>query len=411
MHMSVCLYRSFTLHFHMPFYLCSMKPWLLVIVIFLLFVVELLRIWFIMPFPGSQEGGTLRLAYFMSNNIWWMRLLLYIITAQFLFRFILRRKVFAAIIVFSMLIIYGVMTYYLVYKLNASAMFKQQQNPVYATAADNRVNEGKLVIGVVINGEAKAYPIEIIGYHHQVRDVIGRQELMVTYCTVCRSGRVFSPVVNGNITNFSLVGMDKFNAMFEDEETGSWWQQATGIAIAGKMKGTALPEIYSRQMSLHAWLTEFPDSKILQPDDNFLKQYNQLTGYDEGKVNNDLEHRDPLPWQNKSWVIVAKVGEHKRAYDYAELEKRHVINDTLGGKEIAVTLALDNKSFYAFERRNDGVVYQFFYDSKFTNGLGDNNSNLTWSFSGQARLSEDSTIQLRQIPVYQEFYHTFKDFE
>ena len=43
---------------------------------------------------------------------------------------------------------------------------------------------------------------------------------MVTYCTVCRTGRVFSPIVEGQPETFRLVGMDHFNAMFEDEGTG-----------------------------------------------------------------------------------------------------------------------------------------------------------------------------------------------
>ena len=70
---------------------------------------------------------------------------------------------------------------------------------------------------------------------------------MITYCTVCRTGRVYSPIVNGKLEKFRLVGMDHFNAMFEDETTKSWWQQATGIAIAGPLKGSRLEEIPSHQ--------------------------------------------------------------------------------------------------------------------------------------------------------------------
>jgi hypothetical protein len=120
---------------------------------------------------------------------------------------------------------------------------------------DNKVDRKKLVIGVVSNNEAKAYPIQIIGYHHQVRDTIGNTPIMVTYCTVCRTGRVFSPVVNGKPETFRLVGMDHFNAMFEDATTESWWQQATGVAVTGKLKGKALQEIPSTQSTLESWLT------------------------------------------------------------------------------------------------------------------------------------------------------------
>lgn len=59
---------------------------------------------------------------------------------------------------------------------------------------------------------------------------------MVTYCTVCRTGRVYSPMVNGKLETFRLVGMDHFNAMFEDASTKSWWRQSNGDCIAGPLK-------------------------------------------------------------------------------------------------------------------------------------------------------------------------------
>ena len=102
----------------------------------------------------------------------------------------------------------------------------------------------RLVIGVVNNGEAKAYPIRFLGYHHQVQDTVGGKPVIVTYCTVCRTGRVFEPMVNGKPEKFRLVGMDHFNAMFEDATTKSWWRQVNGEAITGKLKGQQLPEVF-----------------------------------------------------------------------------------------------------------------------------------------------------------------------
>src|ERR1700709_282206 len=112
------------------------------------------------------------------------------------------------------------------------------------------MEKSKLIIGVVVARRAKPCRIEIIGYHHQVRDTIGNTPVMITYCTVCRTGRVFSPFVNGRAEDFRLVGMDHFNAMFEDARTKSWWQQATGVSIAGPLRNTQLTELPSSQSSL-----------------------------------------------------------------------------------------------------------------------------------------------------------------
>ena len=107
-------------------------------------------------------------------------------------------------------------------------MFYQPSIKNFSSGSGNTIDSNKLVIGIDIHGESRAYPIQIIGYHHQVKDTVGNTPVMITYCTVCRTGRVYSPVVNGKLENFRLVGMDHFNAMFEDETTKSWWQQATG---------------------------------------------------------------------------------------------------------------------------------------------------------------------------------------
>ena len=123
-------------------------------------------------------------------------------------------------------------------------------------AAENRVPLDRLVVGIEVKGEARAYPLMFIGYHHQVPDVAGGEPVLVTYCTVCRTGRVWSPMVNGKNEEFRLVGMDHFNAMFEDATTGSWWRQVNGEAITGKLKGTMLREFPAEHMC--AVLTHVP---------------------------------------------------------------------------------------------------------------------------------------------------------
>ena len=130
-------------------------------------------------------------------------------------------------------------------QLMADRMFQQPQQLVLKPRATSAVDENSVVIGVELNGEAKAWPIRYILYHHQVQDTIGGKQILVTYCNVCRTGRVFEPLVGGQHETFRLVGMDQFNAMFEDTRTGSWWRQATGVAVTGPMKGTRLNEVTS----------------------------------------------------------------------------------------------------------------------------------------------------------------------
>src|SRR5450755_2168877 len=163
-------------------------------------------------------------------------------------------------------LLYVIIFFFFNFRFEADKMFYQPSIKNFSGVNGNAIDSNKLIIGIEINGESRAYPIQLIGYHHQVKDTVGNTPVMITYCTVCRTGRVYSPIVNGKPEKFRLVGMDHFNAMFEDATTKSWWQQATGVAITGPLKGTALKEIPSQHMTLAAWLRQYPNSTILQPD-------------------------------------------------------------------------------------------------------------------------------------------------
>ncbi len=202
--------------------------------------------------------------------------------------------------------------------------------------------------------QARAYPIQLIGYHHQVRDVVAGQPVMVTYCTVCRTGRVFSPLVDGTADTFRLVGMDHWNAMFEDARTGSWWRQATGEAVAGPRKGARLAEIPSRQMTWAAWSARHPGSDVLQPDPLFAPSYARMAGFAEGTSRSALTGRDPQSWQRKSWVVGVLAGDAARAFDWNELARERVLNDRVGDQPVLLLLGADGASFHVFDARPGG---------------------------------------------------------
>ena len=233
---------------------------------------EVAKVYFIMPMPGSQRIKSLDAAYALHTWRWAFRLVALVaigagLRAAFNVRLWLR-----AVPVLVLLAAAGV-GYAANYVLMADQMFRPTEHLVLAPRATNTVDEHSVVVGVELNGEAKAWPIRFILYHHQVRDTIGGKPIMVTYCNVCRTGRVFEPIVGGQPETFRLVGMDTFNAMFEDTRTGSWWRQATGTAVTGPLKGTSLTEVNSAQLTLKQFFALHPNALVMQPDPAFLAEY------------------------------------------------------------------------------------------------------------------------------------------
>jgi hypothetical protein len=265
------------------------------------------------------------------------------------------------------------------------------------------------VVGIYINGQAKAYPIEIIGYHHQVQDTVGGEPVLITYCSVCRTGRVFSPFVNGKYQHFRLVGMDHFNAMFEDEDTKSWWRQATGEAIAGSLRGTRLKELPSEQMRLGAWVREYPNTLVLQPDQYFAKQYEGLRGFDAGTINSGLEKRDSGSWKFKSWIVGVMVDGQARAYDWNALVRQRIIQDTIQNKRIVLVLENDNMTFHAWSNIVKGQMLQLSLDNA-SQMIKDNVSNSVWNMDGLCVEGNLKGTNLEAVPAYQEFWHSWQSF-
>ena len=385
------------------------KPLLLIAGLLILFATEIFRVYFIMPFPGSQKTDTVQIAYFLNNYIWWFRLFGLILFVPPMLNIFRNTRWWKKIMLAFFILLYATIFYAFNFKFLADKMFYQPTNKILATVAANKVDSAKLIIGVTINGEAKAYPIEIIGYHHQVQDSISGQPVMVTYCTVCRTGRVFSPIVNGKFEKFRLVGMDHFNAMFEDATTKSWWRQATGKAVAGKLKGTALKEITSEQMSLGAWIRKYPNTTILQPDAIFANHYKELDGFDNGTINSGLEKRDCASWKFKSWVVGVQIAGHAKAYDWNKLVMQRVINDTFQNTALVLVLENDNRSFHVWNRKVNSQVLEFNFDAA-TQTLKDTTTNSGWNMDGVCVEGILKGNKLATIQAYQEFWHSWQSF-
>jgi len=382
-----------------------MKLLLVALAFVILIGSEILKVYYIMPFPGSQRDETITLAYFLNQNILYFRVAGWLLLLYSLFSTWGTMSVSIKVIIGIFFSVYLFVLILFNFYFLADKMFYQPSHKIFASASDNKVDARKLVVGVSINGESKAYPIEIIGYHHQVRDTVGGKGIMVTYCTVCRTGRVYDPTVDGRNESFRLVGMDHFNAMFEDNDTKSWWRQADGKAIVGKEKGKQLMELPSEQMTLLAWLRLHPDSKVMQPDSAYQLGYEGLQGFDNGTIGSNLEHRDSLSWKDKSWIVGIQIGKKARAYDWNELFRHRVINDTLDGTPILIALQNDSATFHVWER--DTLTFSL---AEAANYLIDSNTVSTWNMDGECVSGSQKGRKLPSVQSYQEFWHSWKTF-
>jgi len=382
---------------------------LIVLLILFLFLAEFFRVYLVMPFPGSQISDTVDIAYWLERHIVWIRILILLLGIIALGRILKGGKTWEKVSLSLALFGYIPLFTVLNFRIAADRKFLKPTNKSFITATES-LDKSKLAIGVAINGEAKAYPIQLIGYHHQVMDTIGGEPVIITYCTVCRTGRVYSSRLNGRDEIFRLVGMDHFNAVFEDQTTKSWWQQASGRAIAGPLKGSMLKEIPSSQLTIDSWIRKYPNSVVMEPDPLYDERYFGLEDYDRGTMQSSLVKRDYRSWQPKSWIVGVRNDSSSTAYDWNELVKKRVIQDTLEGSPILVAMESDTSSFHVYECKVNGFILQF-NTNLVDNHLTDQNTGSTWNMDGLCIDGPLKGQQLKSVQAYNEFWHAWERFE
>ncbi len=394
--------------------------WILLAALLLLLTAEILRVYWILPFPGSQRGQTLPLAFALHRAIWGIRIAAGAVALWAATRILARGGRGARIATLLGLAGLGAATYQVNGPMSADVMFRQPSELTFVSARELReagsqvLPPSALVVGIELVASdgarrSRAYPIRYIGYHHQVRDVVAGQPVMVTYCTVCRTGRVFRPVVDGKVESFRLVGMDHFNALFEDATTGSWWRQATGEAVIGSSAGKRLEEIPSRQMTWAAWAALHPETDVMDPDPAFADRYARMAGFDDGTNESALTGRDRESWREKFWVVGVIAGAVARAFDWNELVRERVIQDRIGDLPVVLLLGADGASFFVFDARS-GAVPVDLEPTADPSRFRDRSTGTSWSETGVALDGPGAGTALTPLPGYQEFWHSWQTF-
>jgi len=142
------------------------------------------------------------------------------------------------------------------------------------------------VIGLVIDGDARAYPLRILTWHEICNDVVGGVPVAVTYCPLCNAAIVYDRRVDGVATEFGTTGkLRHSDLVMYDRNTESWWQQFLGIAIVGEQTGKELRLLPSRLESWERFAARHPDGRVLVPSNPDLRPYgrNPYVGYDTAR--------------------------------------------------------------------------------------------------------------------------------
>ena len=225
---------------------------------------------------------------------------------------------------------------------------------------------------------------------------------------------MWETTVDGRQLHFHLAGINNQNFIMRDEETGTWWQQVTGEAIHGPLKGKRLRPVFHDELTFALWKKERPTGRVLRPDEQTAKAGNYAPANWEERmvkvpvttsavIDNSLSPR--------TLVIGITLNGAATAYPFDAIVKQKLILDELGGVLIFVVVGDDGRSIRAFERTLDGRKLEFFVkpnSSPLT--LVDAESGSEWDFTGKAISGSLSGRQLKKVAVLNDYWFDWQTY-
>ncbi len=232
---------------------------------------------------------------------------------------------------------------------------------IWPDQAADWINDSDVVVGVEINGDARAYPIRIIAWHEMVNDTIGGVPVSLAYCTLCGSPILFDGRFGAEVYRFGTSGLlYRSNKLMYDRNTRTLWNQFTGKPAWGPLVGEdirleVLPVVVSTWAD---WYEQHPDTTVLSIETGFFRDYGPGVAY------NDY-FSSSLTWFNvpvvdgrlaqKDDVYVVRIGESLTAYPIKVLVREVLIQDEVGGLPIVVLATAERAGARSYQTR--GVTF------------------------------------------------------
>ena len=236
-------------------------------------------------------------------------------------------------------------------------------NPTLIKAEDaSYLLNTDLVFGVEINGDARAYPLRIMGWHEMFNEVIGGVPVALAYCTLCGSGILFEtklPDMEEQLIFGSSGFLYRSNKLMFDRETNSLWNQFTGEPVLGPLvdKGIKLKIRPVTITSWERWKKRHPETKVLSVETGFRRDYDSGVVYRDYFASPDLMFptivRDESVLKRKDYVFGIRQTAASKAWPLKAFSSEPVINDVMGGENLVLIGNTDTRTVRAYKRDNE----------------------------------------------------------
>jgi len=224
---------------------------------------------------------------------------------------------------------------------------------------------------------------------------------------------VWKSTVRGQVLSFRLVGLNNQNFIMADDQTGTWWQQVTGEALQGPLKGERLERMPFEQITYEVWQRENPASTVLESRPEFAEAYWPETERDENRAADGFAfsmEEDPDDELDRGVLILAvQLPEREKAYPMDTLREQGPVSDRVYGTELLLVVGDDGRSVRSFDRKLGEQTLEMYrrldVDELI---LVDSNTGSEWDFTGTAISGPLEGSVLERFPVYTDYWFDWR---
>ena len=297
-------------------------------------------------------------------------------------------------------------------------------NPTFvAPDAVGYLAEDDVVMGLVINGEPRAYPHNIGWWNEIINDRVGDQSVVVSLCPLTGTGQVFNATDgDGSQIEFGVSGLliNSNLVMYDRRDGETLYPQMIYTAINGPQVGDRLDLMPVVETTWALWKRMYPSTTVVQASTGW-EYYNSRWAYSEARytqypygdyrTNHEglifrpttnggvFDHR----FENKDLVLGLCRNDQTKAYPFALMPDGAVINDLVGDDLVVILFDAASRTALAYFNQIDDEPLSFYgVDSEgpLPVEFMDAETGSRWNMLGEAIAGPLAGRRLAQVPAY-----------
>ncbi len=301
-------------------------------------------------------------------------------------------------------------------------------DPMFLRVADiDFLADNEPVLILEIDGDARAYPVQIMTWHEIVNDTVGGVPVTVSYCPLCNSAVAYDRRVGDRVLDFGTSGLLYNSALvMYDRQTETLWSHFTGEGIIGEWTGDDLDVFPLATVSWATFRDANPDGVVLSRDTGFDRDYgrNPYPGYDDVDgvpflFQGEVDGR----YTALTRIVGVEADEEAVGIPLQDLRDARVITGEIAGKPLVALWAAGTSSALESASIADGVdvgatgvfvpvadEIELTFSATTDDSFTDDQTGSTWNILGEATVGDLAGTRLEPYAHVDTFWFAWSTF-